>query len=621
MKRSRNPISATSSSSTTSSTTAKPSSTQKTNREKFTQQLKEVKKRRGTSSSFSSKQTAITKPGDVDKKKRSELVKHFQANYNKRYGVIQYRYLNIKIDEELIGKSMEEIAKEGSEERRQTVEGLYSLWKRQYFVREIIEDLTNSTHNFGAGFDVFNFPNLTIELIHYILCEVEKKKDILKNNKTDQNSTMFANVNDIVKNFELPDIYNSRGAEDLTSAKRFHLSFVSGRTGKDIALLKMKADTPSDDLSEDLKRLVTHSSFAISRAVSVYELFQHPRLFQHFYDDYGNYTCVFSIHGTSSRHKSHPSTSFVKHKAQLYSAVKALALSNQVIAKSSQKNDKTSNSSQATTASNIVPSPATAMAIQPQPFLKIKNRLSSKNKNQPRKNSNPTLHATFSNANKKHQQHNLHSTAQFKSSEKVLQDKKKKRKMSENTASNMMQDDEETTMTSCIDSEQSTMMLTLDKTKEHKKQSSKVNKQQRKFNDYLPLHEMWKEYMLSMLGTSSLFNNELLLKADYHGCIFRVVKSRCGSYIGKEGMVIKETENTFQLLTRDDKFYIIPKNGSVFQFNFEKQVRPPSGIRGKESTAPPENKNYQIEIIGTQFCFRSYDRASKKFKRRDVIDL
>lgn len=617
MKRHRNSGSSSSStltsSSSSSSTTPKPSQIPKTNREKFTQQLKEVKKRRGTSSSFSSKQTTIAKPGDVDKKKRSELVKHFQANYNKRYGVIQYRSLNIKIDEDLFGKSMEEIEQEGSEERRQTVEALYSIWKRQYFVREIITDYTKSICNFsGAGFDVHNFPNLSIELIHYILCETEKKKGNLKNNKVDQNNrTMFGNVNDIVNNFQLPEIYNDRGAEDLTSAKRFHLSFVSGKTGKDIAILKMKADVPQDDINEDLKRIVTHSSFAIYRAVSVYELFQHPRLFQHFYDDYGNYTCIFSIHGTASRHKSHPATSFVKHKAQLYSAVKTLALSNQVIAKPTsipQNVDKTttrSNSSQHSKASNT-----TSQTLHQQtPFLKIKDRLSSKNKNK-RKNS---LQASL---DERSVSHNKTSTPKQKD--------KKKRKMESTII--MMEDDSNNSHPIRITTseQQSSMMMILDETKEkHKKNSSsnKKQQQQRKFNNYLPLHDMWKEYMLSMLGTSSLFNNELLLKADYHGCIFRVVKSRCGSYIGKEGMVIKETENTFQLLTRDDKFFIIPKNGSVFQFNFEKQVRPPSGVRGKESTAPPETKNYQIEIIGTQFCFRSYDRASKKFKRRDVIDL
>ena len=574
MKRQRNESKSITAASPSSLATAKSSSS---NWDKFTQQLKQVKeKKRGTSSSFSSKQVVQV---DFDKKKRTELVKHFQANYDKRYSIIQYRFIDMKVDKELLKKSNNEEIEKNSEDRKKTCDGIYSIWKRQYFVRGIVEELTRSICNGGSGFDLFNFPNLSVELIHLLLCLNEKKKD------SNQSTNTKYSEYDIVNNFQLPNIYD-KGGENQTSSGRFRLSFFSGmRTGKNMVLLNLKSNNSAHDesMSEALKKQVTHSSLAISRAVSVYQLFQAPRLSQHFYDDYGNYTCIFSIHGTASRYKSHPSTSHIKHKAQLYSAVKSLAISNRVIVKPRCKSTTRSPPSQSSTLS---PSSSVATTSQ-QPFLKTKEHLYSKN-------------LQTKNSNKKGGDSSSHSVKSSKD--------RKRRKIMEREQS-MMVDEE---------NHASNADITTNKASD---KSKKKAKQERKFTDYLPLHEMWREYMKSTLGPSSLINNEIMLKVDYHGCIFKVVKSHCGSYVGKEGMLIKETENTFQILTREDKLFTIPKNGSVFQFNFEKLVKPSSGVKGKESNLPPETKNYQIEIIGTQFCFRSYDRASKKFKRRDVIDL
>ena len=44
-----------------------------------------------------------------------------------------------------------------------------------------------------------------------------------------------------------------------------------------------------------------------------------------------------------------------------------------------------------------------------------------------------------------------------------------------------------------------------------------------------------------------------ILKADFHGCIMSVVRSRCPTYIGVSGIVLQETEKTFRVITRDDK--------------------------------------------------------------------
>ena len=539
------------------------SASSSSNREKLAKQLETLKdtKRRGTSSSFSSKQSSSVvfknKHGQeqsVNKKKRSELIKHFQANYNKRYSLIQYSHLNIKIDNQLLSNiSKEDIQRESGVDRKKTSDALFSNWKREFYTREMISDLTRNTCHNGTGFDLINFPNLTVELVHHIICEKQDKK-----NPSQQKPRI---AEDILNNVQVPGVYLQKGTE--AAVKHFHLRFVnSEKTGKDLVIQKIRmdgSDNKDESIAEELKQMVTHSSFAIARAVSVFQVFEASKLATHYFDDYGNYTVGFSEGKTSS---------FIRHKGQAYSTMKSLSLSNTVISRNKvQKTPTTSNSS--TSATPSIPQ-------QPTIILKVKERLRKKNKNQ--KNTRDLLEEGTTVGAK--------STDSKSSEEK----QRKKRKMNEKD----MEVKEASNMPSS-------------------------EKKIRKFEEYMPLHNMWKEYMHGTLAASSLINNELLLKVDYHGCIFKVVKSKCGSYIGKEGMMIKETENTFQLLTRDNKVFTIPKNGSVFQFTFEKQVLSKEAKQNKVQI--PETKSYQIEIIGTQFCFRSYDRASKRFKRRDVIDL
>lgn len=43
-----------------------------------------------------------------------------------------------------------------------------------------------------------------------------------------------------------------------------------------------------------------------------------------------------------------------------------------------------------------------------------------------------------------------------------------------------------------------------------------------------------------------------LYKADYHGAKVRVVRSKCPSYVGVEGIVVMDTKNTFRILAQDN---------------------------------------------------------------------
>ena len=82
----------------------------------------------------------------------------------------------------------------------------------------------------------------------------------------------------------------------------------------------------------------------------------------------------------------------------------------------------------------------------------------------------------------------------------------------------------------------------------------------RKYELYLPLHEMWLGYMREILGLKegeSAFvtansSGSKLASADYHGAKIMVVKSRCSSMVGLAGIVVRDTKFTFQCITEQN---------------------------------------------------------------------
>ncbi|KAG8957509.1 hypothetical protein FRC03_010070 [Tulasnella sp. 419] len=90
-----------------------------------------------------------------------------------------------------------------------------------------------------------------------------------------------------------------------------------------------------------------------------------------------------------------------------------------------------------------------------------------------------------------------------------------------------------------------------------------------KYHLFLPIHHLWLGYMAELFNLpspptdpsepptrvpSSAVIHQKLIKADYHGCIITVKDSKCTSLIGHTGIVVHETENTFKIVTIDDKF-------------------------------------------------------------------
>ncbi|KAF5475909.1 hypothetical protein F2P56_007666 [Juglans regia] len=91
-----------------------------------------------------------------------------------------------------------------------------------------------------------------------------------------------------------------------------------------------------------------------------------------------------------------------------------------------------------------------------------------------------------------------------------------------------------------------------------------------KFDVFRPMHEMWKGYMMQLLKTCG--RNQLaqfILDADLHGAIILVADCKVTSFKGVCGIMIRETAETFGIITQDDVFRVVPKNNTVFIFQVD----------------------------------------------------
>lgn len=83
----------------------------------------------------------------------------------------------------------------------------------------------------------------------------------------------------------------------------------------------------------------------------------------------------------------------------------------------------------------------------------------------------------------------------------------------------------------------------------------------KKYEIFVPLHRMWVGYMWEILGmkeggkgfVSAQSAGSKLASADYHGAELTVVRSRCAGMVGLEGIVVKDTKFTFQIITRKNE--------------------------------------------------------------------
>ncbi|KAH3764194.1 ribonuclease P protein subunit p29 [Pelomyxa schiedti] len=130
----------------------------------------------------------------------------------------------------------------------------------------------------------------------------------------------------------------------------------------------------------------------------------------------------------------------------------------------------------------------------------------------------------------------------------------------------------------------------------------------RVYSMYIPLHELWCQYIKDLIGIlpdKPNPNSPLLLqhvvKADYHGALMKVIKSTSPCNVGIEGICIQETTNTFRLVTALNTLKVVPKQGNHFT------LRLPG--------------HFTVTLFGSQLCVRSSERSSKKWKAKSASDF
>jgi ribonuclease P protein subunit POP4 len=152
---------------------------------------------------------------------------------------------------------------------------------------------------------------------------------------------------------------------------------------------------------------------------------------------------------------------------------------------------------------------------------------------------------------------------------------------------------------------------------------------------------LFKANFIELCGSVATTNTSViqqrLIRADLHGAFVLVVKSTNPQFVNKSGFIIKETQKTFVVITKQDKVISIPKQGSIFNFDIQfmygaellgKSVK--FDQNGSKSTNYGENVqnidiNSQIEtsimLYGSQFCIRPFERPTRKWKVAATIEM
>ena len=136
--------------------------------------------------------------------------------------------------------------------------------------------------------------------------------------------------------------------------------------------------------------------------------------------------------------------------------------------------------------------------------------------------------------------------------------------------------------------------------------------------------DMWVPYIVDVLkidptadyktSLSKLNLNVCLTKlaiCDFNGCKIKVVKSENAGNVGKEGIVLWDSQKTFIVIENNklglDTIKILNKSKTVFEIQLP----------------ITENCKHSIifHIIGDRLMYRSSDRVGKKFKNKNVKDL
>ncbi|RMZ72655.1 ribonuclease P complex subunit Pop4 [Pyrenophora seminiperda CCB06] len=149
---------------------------------------------------------------------------------------------------------------------------------------------------------------------------------------------------------------------------------------------------------------------------------------------------------------------------------------------------------------------------------------------------------------------------------------------------------------------------------------NEIPKEQQKYAIYEGLHGLWVGYMREVLGLNDATKSALitpnasgqnLATADMHGALVSVVRSRCVSRVGLEGIIVRDTRFTFEIITKHNVVKALPKEHTIFRFEVP--------LLNSEGETP--RKPLVFELNGEQFQTRAADRSNRKFRMHYQPDI
>ena len=136
------------------------------------------------------------------------------------------------------------------------------------------------------------------------------------------------------------------------------------------------------------------------------------------------------------------------------------------------------------------------------------------------------------------------------------------------------------------------------------------------------VHQLWRQYMAEFLEETRRSGRAAvearLIKADFHGAKLTVVQSKAASLVGTTGIVVKETENVFHLVTKADRMARVPKAGAVFTLLLGEDEA--AGVE-EETEGGRRRRVSLVTLYGNHIRQRSGDRVTRKYKLRTTLEL
>ncbi|KAF4468223.1 ribonuclease P subunit POP4 [Fusarium albosuccineum] len=136
-----------------------------------------------------------------------------------------------------------------------------------------------------------------------------------------------------------------------------------------------------------------------------------------------------------------------------------------------------------------------------------------------------------------------------------------------------------------------------------------VPKDGQKYHIYEPLSQLWLGYAREVLGNDVYTGGPgaaiKLASAEFHGAPVQVIRSRCPSRVGIQGIVVRDRKFVFEVITKKRGLKVVPKEGTVFRIQVTSQT---------PNHEQNNTKEFAFEVLGDQMMLRAPDRANKKFK-------